>query len=367
MDPSHSHHHHESVGTYLQQGKDHLEAGEYEAAYREFSLAVHLVEDHDASSDISDEMLGELYLLRASAQMSGQQELVFQDQTIFHQVLEDLDQAIDAQPYQPAYRLTRGRLYKQAGFTNYLEQAKADFEAVLAVNEEAVEAMRELGEVLTRMEKFDEALPLLSKAIRLQPDKDSYMMRGVAFFKKTPADYAAAALDFQEAQKRAPEEEALYLWRAQCFQEMGLLQDALNEYDRLLAMVDTNAGYFVDRGFLLDQADDPDGALRDYNRALDLAEHPLAYNNRAMHYLLAGDTGAAIADAEAAIRLDPELGIAYATLAEIYATLDDREQMLHYLGHAMDKYYQDSVEVMLEPAFERYLTDDDFQRVIAGA
>lgn len=361
---SHHHHHHLPVREHLRIAKGHISAQEFDEAYRELSVAIHLVEDHDASSELEDSELAELYLMRASSLMSSTKGRVFRETDSFHQVLEDLESAVTAQPQDPQYRLIRAQFYKKSEFADYLSEAKTDLDTILKQDENHVEALVELGDVMTRQREFKNAIPILTKAITLEAGAEAYMSRGLAFFKKTPPDYQAAAKDFYQAQLANPTDENLYLWRAQCFQELEQWSDALREYDLLIELVPDNQGYFVDRGFIKDSMENEQGAVEDYNKALDIGPHPMAFNNRAMYFLREGRIEEAIEDAKAAIEADPELYIAQASLAEIYAHAGYKEEMLDSLKAAMGTYYLDSVEVMLEPAFEPYLEDPDFQEVI---
>lgn len=361
---SHHHHHHLPVREHLRIAKGHISSQEFDEAYRELSVAIHLVEDHDASSELEDSELAELYLMRASSLMSSTKGRVFRETDSFHQVLEDLESAVTAQPQDPQYRLIRAQFYKKSEFADYLSEAKKDLDTILKQDENHVEALVELGDVMTRQKEFKDAIPILSKAITLDAEGEAYMSRGLAYFKKTPPDFHSAAKDFYQAQLANPNDENLYLWRAQCFQELGQWRDALREYDLLIELKPDNPGYYVDRGFIKDSMGNSEEAFADYNQALDLGPHAMAFNNRAMYFIGLGRIEEAIEDAKAAIETDPELHIARASLAEIYARAGYREEMLESLKAAMGTYYIDSVDVMLEPAFEAYLEDPEFQEVI---
>lgn len=358
------HHHHLPVREHLRLAKGHMKTEAFDEAYRELSVAVHLIEDHDASSELEDDELADLYLMRASALMSAQKTRVFRDTDTFHQVLEDLEQAVTAQPMDMKYRLFRAQFYKRSEFADYLKEAREDLDIMVKQDENDVVALREMGEVMVLQKEFKDAIPLLSKAISLDGGPEAYSSRGLAYFKKTPPDYQAAAKDFYQAQLANPHDENLYLWRAQCFQEIQLWDDALKEYDLLISFSPDNPGYYVDRGFIKDMMEDENGAFEDYSLALDLAPHAMAFNNRAMHYLRLGQYQEAIDDAQAALETDPELHIAHASLAEIFATTGDKPEMLQSLSNAMGLYYEDAVAVMLEPAFADYLEDLDFLEVI---
>ena len=73
----------------------------------------------------------------------------------------------------------------------------------------------------------------------------------------------------------------------------------------------------------------------------------------------------AIEDAKAALAVDPDTSIAYATLAEIYAETGERDSFYTYLQIAVDEYYTDIVEVMTHPGFAPYLEEERFQDILA--
>ncbi|MEM6802844.1 MAG: tetratricopeptide repeat protein, partial [Bacteroidota bacterium] len=110
--------------------------------------------------------------------------------------------------------------------------------------------------------------------------------------------------------------------------------------------------------------ENPEAAMEDYSRALEIAPHALAYNNRANYYRRIGQFEAAISDAEEALKMEENMGIAYATLAEIYAEIGDAANLEKYLKLAMKYFYQDSVEVMMEPVFGPYLSETWFQEIL---
>ncbi len=360
-----AHHHHHDARHHFQQGKAAFLAGDHDAAFRELGMAIHMVEDHDASNDFDDADMGELYLLRGTSQLLLNGERVFQDAELFFPILDDLEQAVISMPSNAEYRLARARFYKRCQFEPHLTEAREDLEAILEAFPRHVEALEEMGEVFLREDRYQEAIGVLSKAIDLGAGGNSYQQRGLAHFRSQPPNFLEATKDFYQAQLAEPENSSLYLWRAQAFQELGNFKEAIREYSLLLSFEPDQASYYVDRGFLYDQMGQAKAAFDDYNQAIDLTGHPLAYNNRAMHHLQAGRHQAAILDAEAALDADPNLGIAYATLAEIYADLEDLDNMLRYLAPALEKYYEDGVAVLLEPAFEPFHEDPGFQALIS--
>ena len=348
---------------HIEEGKILYESRDYESAYQQFSRAVFLIEESKGEQWLEPKEMAELYLLRGSALMYDSEVAAFDDPDVFHQVLEDFEQAIDAQPNQPLYYLLRGQLYLNCRFAQYIREAKEDFAQVLSLEPDNLNANKLMGQVLSREESYDRAIYYFSKVLAESDDKETYLYRGVSYFRTRPPDFAAAAADFGKAQEFLPRLEELYIWRSQCFQEMGDTRAAVAEYDRLIDLAPHKAGYYIDRGVIRNEVD-PEGALADYNRALEIEPHPLAYNNRAAYYRSTGQHEAAIQDAKAALEVDGQFSIAYATLAEIYADLGDRDELYRYLPLAIDHYYEDIVEVMTEPAFVPYQQEERFLEVI---
>ncbi|MEM7373928.1 MAG: tetratricopeptide repeat protein [Bacteroidota bacterium] len=348
---------------HIEEGKALYESRDYEPAYEYLSRAIYLIEEAKGEQWIEPDELSQLYLLRGSALMYDDEARAFEDPDIFHQILEDFEQAIDAQPHQPLYYLVRGRMYLNSKFGRYSREAKADFSQVLSLDPTNISAHKFMGQVLSKEEAYDRAIYYFSKVLEQSDDTETYLLRGVSHFRNRPPNFEAAVADFGRAQELLPRLQELYIWRSQCFQEMGQIESAIQEYDRLIDLVPHKAGHYIDRG-VIRSAIDPEGAVQDYNRALELEPHPLAYNNRAAHHRAAGNYEAAIADANAALAVDGKYSIAYATLAEIYADQGNRESFYHFLRLAIDHYYEDIVEVMMEPAFAPYQQEERFQEVI---
>lgn len=348
---------------YIEEGEALYESRDYEPAYEYLSRAIYLIEESKGDQWLEAEELAKLYLLRGSALMYDDELSAYQDPDIFHQILEDFEQAIDIQPHQPLYYLVRGRMYLNSKFGKYLREAREDFAKVLSLDPDNLSANKFMGQVLSKEESYDRAIYYFSRVLENSDDKETYLLRGVSHFRNRPPDFEAAAADFGQAQVLLPRLQELYIWRSQCFQELGQIDAAIEEYDRLIRLAPHKAGYYIDRGVIRSETD-PEGALEDYNRALELEPHPLAYNNRAAHYRSNGNFDKAIADAKAALELDGQYSIAYATLAEIYADQGNRDSFYHYLRLAIDHYYEDIVEVMMEPAFAPYQQEAKFQEVI---
>lgn len=350
------------INTFIQGGIRAVEAKDWETAYQQYSRAINLVEEEQGAG-LVEEAQAELFYQRAISLLSQDEAKVLKETEVFHIVLADLDQAVDLNPALSAYRIHRGRLYMQSAFADYKQQAEDDFQFILDKDPHHQEALRSKGELFSRTGRFNEAIALLTHAIEHDPDPEIYLLRAVCQFKKSPPDFTGSLVDLKKAQELGIHTAEIFLWRAQCYQELGRRGEAIATYNELIELAPDNPDYYVDRGFLLD-AEDPSAAMEDYSRALDLAPHALAYNNRANYYRRIGQFEAAIADAEAALREEANMGIAYATLAEIYAETGDVENLEKYMKLSMKYFYEDSVEVMMEPVFGPYLNEPWFQQIL---
>ncbi|MEL6591202.1 MAG: tetratricopeptide repeat protein, partial [Bacteroidota bacterium] len=348
----------------MQQGQTAYEQAQFEEAFRLYSQAIHMVEDQDAEDQLAGIEAGEIYAMRASSLVAQDQDAALTDADIFNQAIDDYDQAIERSPRNVLFLNLRGEMYLRCGFAEYAPEAMDDFQLAVEIAPQNAPSLRNLGEANLKLEKFDEALYNLTLAIDNDAsDSDSFRLRAMAYLQKPPGNYAAAANDFAQAIKLAPLQADLYQWRAQALQEMGQPHIALEVYQQLIDLAPNVAEYYIDRAVMLIESD-PERAMQDLNQALELEPNALAYNNRAYLHYQEGEYDSAILDAKRALDVDPNASIAYATLAEIYAALDDREQFYPYLQLAVDEYYEDIVEVMTFPGFARYQKEERFQQII---
>ncbi|MFK7923176.1 MAG: tetratricopeptide repeat protein [Bacteroidia bacterium] len=360
----HHHHHDTSLPEHLIQGRQAYEGGQFEEAFRHYSQAIHFVEDHDAEEQVVGVEPGEIYAMRASSLVAQDQQAALNDADIFSQAMDDYDQAVELNPHHVLYLNLRGEMFLRCGFAEYGPEAKDDFEHALEIDPNEPTTLRNLGEANLKLEKFDDALYNFTLSIELKPENaDSFRLRAMTYLRKPPGNFAAAANDFAQAIKLAPNQADLYQWRAQALQQIGQTETALEVYQHLLDLAPDKAEYYIDRAVML-MEDDPDQAMQDLNQALELEPNALAYNNRAFLYFQERDFEAAVLDAKKALDLDPTASIAYATLAEIFAEIGDKEQFYAYLQLAVDEYYDDIVEVMTYPGFEPYLQEARFQEII---
>ena len=344
---------------FILKGKEAFKLRRFEKAFELFSKAIGLLEAEKAGQWMNTEDIAELYLLRASALLGQNEREAYENPDIFNQILDDFEYSLELDENQvEAYGL-RGRLYLNCQFASYKEEARKDFQEVLSRNPRHLETLNAMGQLFYEQEEYPKAIYYLNLVLKEAPTANSWELRALSHLQSLPPNYTAAVQDFGEAKSLQPDKEAYYLWRAQCFQELGLIEDAMKEYDQLLDKNPNNSAYWVDRGTLSMQID-VDQAMEDFSTAIELAQNPLGYNNRAFLHRQNGDYASALADAQKALEVDAKESITYATIAEIYADMGEEDSFYKYFELALEYYYEDLVDARSEPSFQKYANDDRF-------
>ncbi|MEO0471195.1 MAG: hypothetical protein AAF206_16320 [Bacteroidota bacterium] len=356
---------HQQIQLHIEKGRELFQDQSFEEAFRELSLAVSQLAEEEGHAILHDEEVAELYALRGSALAAQDRTAALNDEDVFAQIMDDYDQALELFPYHVLYLNLRGEMYLNCGFLNYAMQAKEDFAHAVEQAPEDPASLRNLGEASFKMDNIDDALYNLSLAIEHEPSAEAFRLRALSYLKQRPPNFEAACSDLGQAIKLDPEREDLYTWRSQTWQELGRLDEAVREYDRVIAVAPEKAEYYVERGTLMLEAD-PVAARDDFDRALSIEENALAYNNRAYFFFMQGDYQAAISDAQQALQVDASCSIAFATLAEVYAKLEEREKMYAFLRLAVEEYYTDIVDVMSDPTFMPFQGEKEFQDIISS-
>ncbi len=268
--------------------------------------------------------------------------------------LADYNQAIIIDPNHTDAWRTRGLFHLGKG--NH-EQAAADFAKILEGDEENLNAHHAIAEALTYLEKYDQALEHIGKAIELEPDQPmAYTLR--ARIRAIQGDLKAALADLNTALKAAPNDLAALLMRARLHQAEGDLEKARKDVDRALIVRPGLVQGILLRSMVAAAAGDWDRAIADmkdllstdpknvewrlqlaayysgsqrprraitiYSELLDEdPENWLALRARADTLLSVGKHAEAIADFEAVLKAEPDNSGALNNLAWVLATSPD--------------------------------------------
>ena len=122
----------------------------------------------------------------------------------------------------------------------------------------------------------------------------------------------------------------LHVNRANAYDANGDKSSALKDYNRALELAPDSAGIYYNRGAFFVTQENYDSALKDYTAALRIdPAYVAALNNRGRLYAFTHNISAALADYSEAIRLEPsaalyqERGSVYVQKQEFQHALDD--------------------------------------------
>ncbi len=240
----------------------------------------------------------------------------------YEQAMSYFRQAIRLIPRDAMPRVNLGlALLKQRQF----DEAAAELRRALECSEtpqEQAAAWRLLGTTQSEQSHYDDALESYGKAIALQPTSAAYVNRGRVHVNR--GDTAAAIADFDKALALQPETTEALLLRATLLAQGGKFDRALADLQSVRASVGDNPELLAQLAAVYQGAHRWEEAIAIYNQLL--ASHPgsaAAFRGRGDSYLGWGKQRQAIADYEAAIRLEPENREALNNLAWILATSPD--------------------------------------------
>jgi tetratricopeptide (TPR) repeat protein len=199
------------------------------------------------------------------------------------------------------------------------------------------QASFEDGKRLFTVTRYDQAILSFDRAIALKPDfTDAYLMR--ARCRLRSYDTAGAIPDFSKAIELRPRDAAALLDR-------GSSQLLLKNYSGAIA--DASAALAIDarlptaynlRGRALRDGGDPQKALEDFNRAVEIMPSGTNYYERGATEQLLGQHKLAIADFSESIEYTPNMAEGYFARAESERAIGDMEsaQRDHQRGRTMD-------------------------------
>ena len=135
---------------------------------------------------------------------------------------------------------------------------------------------------------------------------DDYSQRGIARFEKNDLDGAIA--DFTKAiELKGQSLEFCYYFRGIALYRLGRLDEALADLSKAITLKQ-HPRFYDDRGNLLAQKSDFEGALADLNRAIEIEpKYAKAYGDRAIVRVMRGEEAAAESDFKRCFELDKTL------------------------------------------------------------
>lgn len=249
--------------------------------------------------------------------------------------LADYGDAIRVDPSNSLAYLGRGVLL--ATRKRAYNRAIEDFDKVLALEPDNVDALISRGNAYSQIGDNGRALADLDRAIQLAPDNaQAYVIRGLANNRRGQKQLAMQ--DYAAALKIAPRYPQALANRAALLSEEGRYDQAIADLDESLKADSDNPVAYYNRGYAHFAKHEYDKALADYDAAIKLEPGMgRAYNNRCLIRAITGkDLVAGLQDCDAAQKLMPLNLDVRDTRGFIYLKLGDPRLAVKEYNDALD-------------------------------
>jgi len=151
---------------------------------------------------------------------------------------------------------------------------------------------------------FEQAILDFTEAIRINPNyAEAYCQRGYTY--SWLGDIYKAGADFTQAIRINPGYGDAYIARSSFYISIGDYNNALADNTQLVRLRPNDFGVYAGRGSIYMLLKDFDNAIANYTQAIKIKPDAYYYTLRGDAYHKKGDKTHAIADFEAALRIDP--------------------------------------------------------------
>jgi tetratricopeptide (TPR) repeat protein len=165
-------------------------------------------------------------------------------------------------------------------------------------------AFSDRGLAYFALQDFDKAFADFNEAIRLDPGNSmAFNNRGTVYMLRDDPDRAMA--DFDEAIKLDPNSVLAHRNRAVMYGDKGDYERAKADYGQTIRLDPEDRRHWSGRAYAYLATGDYEHAIADLNKAIQLEPLAADLNNRGLVYMMTDKPGPAMADFDAALRLDP--------------------------------------------------------------
>ncbi|MBL7006086.1 MAG: tetratricopeptide repeat protein [Spirochaetia bacterium] len=257
----------------------------------------------------------DLYLIRGIA---------YRDTGYFAEAHEDFNAAIDLQPDNGYNFFHRGYAFLME---NYYVDAVNDFSSALNLIPDMYEAYWNRGIAYNWISENKLSLKDLNKAIELIPQYNPYLFRDRAVVLNEMGLYEDALNDYSTAIDMYTDEPIFYAERGLVLQTLGNFAASIADLDTAILLRSTaNADDYYNRGVSYAQLMQYDKAVSDFTESIRLQPGEVdALNNRAWSFIQLDRFAEAVTDCTAAIELDPDYPISYFNRAAALERLKNPE------------------------------------------
>ncbi len=254
---------------------------------------------------------------------------------------------------------SRTRLAVIALISGQSGEALTQYEDLPATEQRTYSVLRNRALALEMLGRHDEALHLLDVAESARPaDAEVFLQRGITHLKaRNPAGASDAFVRYRERVGDSEPPPIYYAHAVLAAAMEGALDEAVRLGREGLANYPNDGAILVNTAAVLECGDEPDAAEALYLRAVAESAPPAqAHKSLGDLSLERGDSAAALAHYQSAIRLDPELGDdVYLKLAKLAEMDEERDAAERYLRKALEL---DSTNGEARSALERLVATE---------
>lgn len=215
-----------------------------------------------------------------------------------------------------------------------------------------------------RLEWYEKAVECYTEALELQPDAAHYYdSRGEVY--RDMGELELAFTDFNKVIDMTPNYANSYSNRGVAHAKKGECDRAMQDFDTAIDLDPNCADFYNNRGITYKDMGKVDLAMKDYNKALDLnSQFPEAYNNVGIVYNQKGEYDHAIENFAKAIELRScypnaynNRGRAYRERGDIDLAIEDFRDAIIQESDFAEAYYNLCEVYLIKGDFERAYTD----------
>ncbi|MCK4752067.1 MAG: tetratricopeptide repeat protein [Planctomycetes bacterium] len=241
----------------------------------------------------------------------------------------------------------------------YWENNTSLFERALAVTKNNYVMHYNLGRVLHKQNRLDEAIGHYNMTLRIAPRHiKAYNNLGLALWSQGKFDEAVNS--FHEAIEVKPDYPETYNNLGVTLQSQGKLEEATNYFVRSLELEPNSALFHNNLGKALKEQERSEEAVGHFNRALEIDENSaLAYNNLGLMLQLQGDFYEAIKHFRRAIQIDSgyaearnNLGVLLGTQGRFDEAIEQFHKALEIEGDSAETHFNLGFALRLRGRFD---------------
>ena len=173
---------------------------------------------------------------------------------------------VDASPTAAAFGMVGG---ERAYDNGNVDAALREFQAAVDANPSDPRALNNLGQLLVRVGRAQDALPYLQQAAQLQPDSWAYQFN-LARAQAQLKDWKGAIAGYQQASQLFPTDYATQYNLAKAMQASGDVKGAVTAFEKAIQLAPGEPDFQLSYGLALEAAARPQDAVAAYKKYLEL-------------------------------------------------------------------------------------------------